>query len=161
VKTKKQDIDIEELFRRTLGEAEVIPEVATGSNLMRQVARREFIRFNPGRFNIYYLGALIVAGITVTVIFTSGNDNSAQTIPADQPTEIGNVLFADSSKNIDDIEEITQQENQSLGKQYQGQDLTNRDCRPDLWAAHCCSIQQCRYWAARFSPPNTISDRRR
>src|SRR3990167_11357256 len=26
----------------------------------------------------------------------------------------------------DDIEEITQQENQSLGKQFQGQDLTNR-----------------------------------
>lgn len=75
---KKQDISVRELFRRKLGNAELVPDASFSNNLMRKVARKEFVRFNPGRFNVYYLSGLIVATIAAGIIIYTGaekNDN--------------------------------------------------------------------------------------
>jgi PKD repeat protein len=73
--TEKRHMDIEELFRNSLGEAGVAPSPAFSSAMMRKVARREFLRFNPARFNIYY-AAIITAGIvTALMLVFSGNNN--------------------------------------------------------------------------------------
>jgi hypothetical protein len=76
--TEKRHMDIEELFRSSLGDASVAPSPAFNPAMMRKVARREFLRFNPTRFNIYY-AALITAGIvTVLVLVLSGNNNRVE-----------------------------------------------------------------------------------
>lgn len=72
---------IRELFRRKLEYAEIIPDAQVSSKLMRKLARREFLRFNPARFNIYYLGGILVAGIIVALILSSDAGNSDQMTP--------------------------------------------------------------------------------
>ncbi|TAL66915.1 MAG: PKD domain-containing protein [Bacteroidetes bacterium] len=81
VKTKKQDMRLRELFRQKLANTEIIPSASVNSKLMRKLAIREFLRFNPVRLNIYYLGGIIITGITAAVILSSGKDNANQ-LPA-------------------------------------------------------------------------------
>jgi hypothetical protein len=81
LKTKKQNINLRELFRKKLEYAEVIPDAAVKSILMRRVARKEFMRFNPARLNIYYLGGILVTGITTAVMFFSESQNSDRLNP--------------------------------------------------------------------------------
>ena len=38
--------------------------------------RREFLQFNPGRFNIYYLGGIIGAIITASALIFSGSGSN-------------------------------------------------------------------------------------
>ena len=71
MKAKSNDISVRELFRRKLENATVIPDVSVSSKLMRKLAIREFVRFNPGRFNIYYLGGILLAGITAGILIFS------------------------------------------------------------------------------------------
>jgi hypothetical protein len=76
LKTKRQNINLRELFRQKLEFAEVIPDAEVRSKLMRRVARKEFMRFNPDRLNIYYLGGILITGITIAVMLFSGTDKS-------------------------------------------------------------------------------------
>jgi hypothetical protein len=78
VKTKKKDNNLRELFRQKLENSEVTPDAAVKSKLMRKVARKEFLRFNPARINIFYAGGLLIAGIT-TILLLSGPQNLTST----------------------------------------------------------------------------------
>ena len=71
MKKKKENIGLRELFKRKLGKAEVIPASSVKSDLMRKLARKEFLRFNVSRFNIYYLGGIIISGITGLLLFST------------------------------------------------------------------------------------------
>ncbi|HBH85589.1 MAG: hypothetical protein A2X03_17505 [Bacteroidetes bacterium GWA2_40_15] len=77
MKADSEDMEFRELFRSRLENSEVVPDPSVNSKLMRRLARREFMMFNPGRFNIYYLGGALVAGITAAIILFSDRDNSA------------------------------------------------------------------------------------
>jgi PKD repeat protein len=77
-----------ELFRQKLGNAEIIPSASVNSKLMRKLAFREFLRFNPVRFNIYYLGGIIVACIAAAVILSSGNNKTDQLPALNIPNKI-------------------------------------------------------------------------
>jgi PKD repeat protein len=83
VKTKKQHISLRDLFRLNLEYHEVIPSIDIKSKLMRRVARREFLRFNPARLNIYYLGGILMTGITAAALLFSGQANSPAVKPDD------------------------------------------------------------------------------
>jgi len=71
VKKEKENIGLRDLFSRKLGKAEVIPDASVKSDLMRRLARKEFLRFNASRFNIYYLGGIIISGITGLLLLSS------------------------------------------------------------------------------------------
>jgi PKD repeat protein len=71
VKTRKQNNNLRNLFSQKLENAEVTPGPAVKSKLMRQVARKEFLRFNPARLNIYYVTGIIITGITAAVLILS------------------------------------------------------------------------------------------
>lgn len=79
MKAKKENITIRELFRKKLEYAEAVPDVAVKSNLMRRVARQEFMRFNPGSFNIFYLGGILLAGVAASLLIFSETDSQDQT----------------------------------------------------------------------------------
>ena len=62
-------MDLNELFRRKLENSEIIPDASVNAKLMRKLAGREFLRFTPGRINIYYLGGIFVAVAVVVFYF--------------------------------------------------------------------------------------------
>jgi PKD repeat protein len=69
-------MSIRELFRQKLEYAEIIPDASVNSKLMRNLARKEFVHFNPFRFNIYYLGGMLIVGITAAIVLTSRVEKS-------------------------------------------------------------------------------------
>jgi PKD repeat protein len=83
VKDRNVNMDIEELFRNKLENSEINPGETIRSELMRRVGRKEFMHFNPARFNVYYLGGLIAVGITATYLLISlpGKDNKTELKP--------------------------------------------------------------------------------
>jgi PKD repeat protein len=91
---------LRELFRQKLGNAEIIPSAEVKISLMRKLAFHEFLRFNIARFNIYYVGVVIVAGITASMILSHVKNLTPQVtelgIPA-KYVEKAEVLNSDSS----------------------------------------------------------------
>lgn len=61
---EERDNGLENLFRKKLEENEMVPGDNLTGRFMLRLGRREFLRFNPSRFNIYYLTAAL-AGVTV------------------------------------------------------------------------------------------------
>ncbi|MCX6255970.1 MAG: PKD domain-containing protein, partial [Bacteroidia bacterium] len=97
MKAKKQNMNVRELFRQKLGNAEIIPDASVSAKLMRKLARREFLRFNPARFNMYYLGGILVAGITTVFILSSDSGKSEQLMPLNLSNEI---IRTESKENL-------------------------------------------------------------
>ncbi len=83
---------IGELFRHKLENAEVIPDPSVGVNLMKRVGRQEFLRFDLARFNIYYIGAILVAGLSAGVIFLGGSSESAMNNAPETVTIVNDTL---------------------------------------------------------------------
>ena len=63
--------NIEELFRSKLGNAELNPSKGAWKAVQRQLRIKNFLRFDPARFNIWYLGALLVAGAVAVTLLSS------------------------------------------------------------------------------------------
>jgi PKD repeat protein len=75
VKDKKQDKFLREMFRDRLENAEVIPDPSLAAKVMHKLAVKEFLRFNPFRFNIYYLGGIAAAVMTAAVMISHGRQD--------------------------------------------------------------------------------------
>lgn len=84
-------MELRELFRSRLKNAEVVPDLSVNLKLMRKLARREFMKFNPVRFNVYYLGGILVAGITAAIILSSDRDTTASITDDSLKTETSRV----------------------------------------------------------------------
>jgi len=69
VKVRKEDKLLRELFRKKLKNAEVILSEASGDELLRKLGRKEFLRFNALRFNIWYAGAIAAAVAAALIIY--------------------------------------------------------------------------------------------
>jgi len=79
-------MDLDELFRSKLDNSELVPSDDLKGQLMRRVSVREFLRFNPARFNVYYLGGIAVIAVAALLIFASGNKRNAAN-SVDSPIE--------------------------------------------------------------------------
>lgn len=112
MKGKNQNIDVEDLFRNKLENTEIVPEVSVRVNLMRKVGRREFIHFNPSRFNIYYLGGVLVAGVSAAIILSSNPSKDEVISPALQ--SIDKVMVADTNNISVPLEMQSMQKSDSL-----------------------------------------------
>ncbi|MFH0841092.1 MAG: PKD domain-containing protein [Bacteroidota bacterium] len=111
MKEEQEDKALSELFRHKLENAEVIPSPGFGKMLMRRVAWREFLRFNPARFNAWYAGGAAVAGAALVIILTTNpgkNNESESSTIISKPTateEINestgeNDVAPESSKSV-------------------------------------------------------------
>jgi PKD repeat protein len=76
VKKKKENINLRELFSKKLGKAQAVPDASVRLKLMRRVARKEFLRFNVSRLNIYYLGGILISGIATGLLLFSPSGNT-------------------------------------------------------------------------------------
>lgn len=64
-------MNVSELFRSKLENSEVIPGDSVRNELMRKLMVKEFIRFNPSRFNVYYLSGIVAAAIAAILIIST------------------------------------------------------------------------------------------
>jgi PKD repeat protein len=68
-----EKLNINELFKTKLEDKEITPSASVWDKTIRVTRRKQFMRFNPARFNVYYLaGTLIVAGGLSAVLLTDG-----------------------------------------------------------------------------------------
>lgn len=93
MKTGKQNITLEELFREKLEYAEVGPDSSVRTNLLRKLEGKEFLRFNKSRINIYYIGGLIVTGILTVLILKANLADSEEKSPVSAPrlNQVSNI----------------------------------------------------------------------
>jgi PKD repeat protein len=111
VKEKKQNISIRELFRERLENAEVIPDASVKSELIRKVEKMEFLRFNPSRFNIYYIGGVLITGIAAVLLLSSGPSKSNLNQPSQKPSETEQIV--DTSKLFIPVEKTVIKKSES------------------------------------------------
>ena len=70
-------MNVRELFKANLENSEVNPGDSVRAGLMRKLAGREFIRFNPSRFNVFYLAG-IVASVVIATLFITSNPETGR-----------------------------------------------------------------------------------
>lgn len=106
MKGKKEDKQLRELFRRKLEGVEIFPSPVVKDDLFRRLGRKEFLRFNPARFNVWYAGAIVAAGVAAALIFYRGNgfEEKNEIRPAPKPDS---TIIEESIRNIESNEKKT------------------------------------------------------
>lgn len=100
MKVAGEDNLIEELFRHKLENAELMPSLSVRAGLMRRLAVREFFRFNPGRFNVYYLAGIVIA-VSVAVIVLSDRSEAADVRDDPSPVSVSSGQDIEKIENSD------------------------------------------------------------
>lgn len=91
---EEKDIDLENLFRKKLEENEMVAESDLTGRFMRRLDRREFLRFNPARFNLFYLAAA-AAGLTVAGLLVFNAPRNRAVVPGDRPLQPETTVTVD------------------------------------------------------------------
>ena len=100
-------LNIEQLIRTRFDGAELTPSPASWNTIQRKLRWQQFLRFNPGRFNIYYAGALLLAATGLVLLLAWERDQ-------DKPTDIQD-LITESPISENAVEEL---EGESAGGTY-------------------------------------------
>lgn len=87
MKRKDKNRDLEDLFRKEFSGYEFEPSSGFRTSFEKKLGQREFLRFNPGRFNIYYLGLAAVAAAALTASLLFFNTDSKLSIPSNLPEQ--------------------------------------------------------------------------
>ncbi len=77
----KKNNDIEKLFRKGLKDQEILPSARVWSGVKRQLFRKMFMQFSPGRFNILYAALLAAAVITLALLYARPEQKHPNTMP--------------------------------------------------------------------------------
>ncbi|MCK4990519.1 MAG: PKD domain-containing protein, partial [Bacteroidales bacterium] len=96
-------LNIEQLIRTRFDGAELMPSPASWNTIQRKLRWQQFLRFNPGRFNIYYAGALLLAATGLVLLLAGDRDQSEQTHPEDiilQPSRADNTVEESSVESL-------------------------------------------------------------
>ena len=101
---EERDIDLENLFRKKLEGAEPDPGADLTGRFMSRLERREFFRFNPARFNLYYLTLAAAAAVAAGILLFSRTDESQQEPFHDDTIPQSEIIR--SSDNIKDMSSV-------------------------------------------------------
>jgi PKD repeat protein len=74
-------LNIEQLFRTRFENAELEPSPATWKAIRQKVRWKQFLRFRPTRFNIYYAGILLIAATGAVLVLTRPKERADETLP--------------------------------------------------------------------------------
>lgn len=126
-------MNIRELFRSKLENSEVVPQNTVRDELMRKLAVKEYLRFNPLRFNIYYSALILAGAMAGLLIFTSRpSQNKNQESNPVQKNEIQVVKNAPVTKGKKIQDENTPEirvKSNSPGKQSSEKPVTGNTIR--------------------------------
>ncbi|HWR75172.1 MAG TPA: PKD domain-containing protein [Bacteroidales bacterium] len=115
---EERDNDLGNLFRNKLEENEMVAGSDLTGRFMRRLDRREFLRFNPARFNVFYLAAA-AAGLTVAGLLLFASPRSGDSKPEDQAPQPEMTVITDDtngtgSQQIDTVTpEVTEEKTAS------------------------------------------------
>jgi len=84
-------LNTEQLIRTRLDGAELTPSPQSWSAIQQKLRWPQFLRFNPGRFNIYYAGALLLATAGLVLLLTGERDRSEPTIPEEKTNTLSSI----------------------------------------------------------------------
>ena len=90
---EERDNDLGNLFRNKLEENEMVAGSDLTGRFMRRLDRKEFFRFNPARFNIFYLAAA-AAGLTVAGLLLLTSPRNGDTTAEDQTPQTEMTVIA-------------------------------------------------------------------
>jgi len=79
-----EKLNIEQLIRNGIDGAEISPSKESWKAIQRTLRWKQFLRFRPGQFNIYYAGALLLAGAALTWALAGRSDRIESTVPDEQ-----------------------------------------------------------------------------
>ncbi len=79
-------LNMEDLMRDKLDGAELSPSPASWKAIQRKLRWKQFLRFNPGRFNIYYAGILLLVATGLVLQLTREKDKAEQSVPEETTT---------------------------------------------------------------------------
>ena len=96
MKEKKEDKVLRDIFRQKLGNAEVVPSPSVRTDLLHRLERREFMHFNPARFNIWYACGIIAAGVAAAIILFSNPEKKDKISPDYSPVGTGKIIATDN-----------------------------------------------------------------
>jgi PKD repeat protein len=114
LKTGRENKNIEELFRDKLGEREYPVSESFWQDFSGKLRRREFLRFRPGSFNIYYLAGFIAAAALTVAVLLNDNDSPPDNPPAD--IIIKKDSLQNSPVNVIKGKDLMEEENSSERK---------------------------------------------
>ena len=97
---EERDMDLGNLFRNKLEENEMVAESDLTGRVMRRLDRKEFLRFNPARFNIYYLAAA-AAGLTVAGLLLFSSPRNTDEVPEDKAPQTEMTVIVDNTVDTD------------------------------------------------------------
>ncbi len=105
MRDEERDNGLESLFRNKLEENELVAGSDLTGRLMQRLGRREFFRFNPTRFNIWYITAaaagLMVAGL---LLFSPSRGETEPVTPPQDTSQIivsGKQIVTDAPPSQD------------------------------------------------------------
>ncbi len=101
VKARKEDKLLRELFRDKLENAEVNPSQASGDELLRKLGRKEFLRFNALRFNIWHAGAIAATCVAAIIIYLA-NDSKVSYEPAELKVPQTEIAYESAQAAVKD-----------------------------------------------------------
>jgi len=81
----------EDLIRKRLEGAELSPSPESWSAIQRKLRWPQFLRFYPGRFNIYYLGVLLIAATTLVLLVAVNRDRGELPVQEKETTAISPI----------------------------------------------------------------------
>ena len=73
-------VDIEQLVRSQLAEAELIPSKGTWMRIRRQLLWQKFLQFKPWQLNIYTLGGILMVGASSFLLLNQHQDQEIKPI---------------------------------------------------------------------------------
>ena len=129
MKGKKENKVLRELFSKRLENAEVIPSPESEAELFRRLGRKEFLRFNTSRFNIWYAGAIAATVAAALIIYLAAGSKDKPELPAspvpdiDASDESGQTTRQDlnSDRNLNYLNII--REDGAVGKNQERQNI--------------------------------------
>lgn len=92
------------LFRQKLEGTEITPSPELSAVLMKKLRRKEFLHFNPGKFNIWYTAGIFAVTASMTIILSTLPVNKTRTAPDNKIEDSGIVHIPE--KIISQPEEV-------------------------------------------------------
>ena len=102
---EEKDNGLESLFRKRLEENETVAGKDLYGRFMRRLDRREFLRFNLSRFNIYYLAAAAATLAVVVSLVLGGQESSDASVVLQQEVIQAAGAATEESRDVSNIPE--------------------------------------------------------
>ncbi len=111
---------IEELFREKFEDAVTDPGRDLTRKFMRRLERREFMRFNPARFNIWYMGVAIISASALGLFLTTSTLKSGEKTGSEMNNAIQETTVIIDTVAVESEESVREPENQIISSEPSG-----------------------------------------